>query len=108
MAIAESESGTRCCLPPFMREAGIIHMRESRSISDRLAPVTSLEMRLGVIAALITLGLAVVAPLIALDMHVISPTQKTSGTVFASASQAALTDTDVTQAPMADVAHASA
>lgn len=43
-------------------------------------------MRLGIVAALITLGLAVVAPLIALDMHVISPTQRTGGTVLASAS----------------------
>jgi hypothetical protein len=58
-------------------------------------------MRLGVVAALITLGLAVVAPLIGLDMHFIQPTQRAGGAVLALASQAAQTSV----APMADVAH---
>src|SRR6516165_10658186 len=61
-------------------------------------------MRVGIIAALITLGLAVVALLIALDMHVISPTA--SGTVPASVSQAA--QTDVAQTLVAEVAQATA
>ena len=41
IAIAESDSGTRCSFRAFMRDAGTVHMRASRSISARLASSTS-------------------------------------------------------------------
>ena len=42
ISMALSESGTRCCRPAFIRSAGTVHKRASRSISDHLAPNTSL------------------------------------------------------------------
>ena len=40
-AIAASDNGMRCSFPAFMREAGIVHKRASRSNSDQLASSAS-------------------------------------------------------------------
>ena len=40
-AIARPHSGTRCSMPAFIREAGIVHTRASRLISPHCAPRTS-------------------------------------------------------------------
>ena len=38
-----SLSGTRCSMPAFMREPGIVHVAPSRSISSHVAPLASPE-----------------------------------------------------------------
>jgi peptidoglycan/xylan/chitin deacetylase (PgdA/CDA1 family) len=83
-------------------------------VSDPPAFRSSLERngrgsktRLGIIAALTTLGVAVVVPLIVLYTHVISPTQSASEAVPARASQASVVDVArATGAPHAMVASA--
>jgi hypothetical protein len=43
IASAGSDSGTRCCLPAFMRSAGTVHTAALTSISSHRAPRTSPE-----------------------------------------------------------------
>ena len=40
-ALACSDSGTVCCLPPFIRSAGTVQVRACRSISPQRAPIAS-------------------------------------------------------------------